>query len=375
MVPSIASVDSLLEHPGGAGPDTPGHRLLGSSREDRPISGFRFGDGPLHVSLIAGCHADEPVGPWLLDKLVCLLAEGSRERSRWFGLDRVTWSIVPHVNPDGAAANAGWQRPPPALDQGYDLPRYLAAVVREPPGDDLEFGFPRSPDDEGARPETRAVAEFLRETAPVHLHATLHGMAFAAGPWFLLEPSWVTRTTGMRRRMRQRVRTLGYGLHDLDRGGEKGFRRIDEGFSTRPDSKAMAEHFRKRGDEATAELFRPSSMEFVRALGGDPLTLVSEMPLFLVDEPERPREESEDGAEGDDTTRPPLPRDAEGRRRFRDWLTRLRARSDNETVRREAEAAGVRPMVVRDQMRLQMGYVLEALRVVGEDLEGPATGL
>ena len=57
--------------------------------------------------------------------------------------------------------------------------------------------------------------------------------------------------------------------------------RLAPGFSTRPDSRAMAAHFRAQGDEATAALFRPSSMEAIRALGGDALTLVSEMPLFV----------------------------------------------------------------------------------------------
>lgn len=373
MIPPTTSIDRLLEHPGGAGPHTRGHRLLGRSRQGRPIHGFRLGDGPLHLSLIGGCHADEPVGPLLLDRLVCLLAADSADSSgkapsgtspsgaarsgaaRSLGLHGISWWIVPHVNPDGRAANAGWQAPPPALDRGYELPRYLSGVVREPPGDDLEFGFPRGPDDEGARPEARAVAEFLRDAAPLHLHATLHGMAFAAGPWFLLEPAWVERTAGMRRRVRQLVKELGYRLHDIDRRGEKGFRRIDEGFSTRPDSKAMAEHFRDRGDESTAGRFRPSSMEFVRSLGGDPLTLVSEMPLFLVE----PRQ-------GDGDRWPPLPEDAEGRRRFRDWLTRLRARADDETVRRESEAAGVRAMTLRDQMRLQMSFVLAASQAVAE---------
>jgi hypothetical protein len=298
---------------------------------------------------------------------VGFLAEGSREDTRAFRPDLVTWTLVPRVNPDGAAANSGWQEPPPDLDHGYDLARYLGSVVREPPGDDLEFGFPRGPDDEGARPEARAVAELLREAAPLHLHATLHGMAFAAGPWFLLEPAWVERTAEMRERIRRRVRELGYRLHDIDRKGEKGFRRIDEGFSTRPDSEAMAEHFRGRGDEVTAELFRPSSMEFVRSLGGDPLTLVSEMPLFLVGDPETP-----DGRTGDersevhDPARPPLPEDAEGRQRFRDWLGRLQRAGDEETVRRDGAAAGVRPMILRDQMHLQASYLLEALQVVAD---------
>jgi hypothetical protein len=69
----------------------------------------------------------------------------------------------------------------------------------------------------------------------------------------------------------------------VDRGGEKGFVKLADGFATRPDSRAMQAHFRGLGEDATAALFRPSSMETVRALGGDPLTIVSEMPLFLTD--------------------------------------------------------------------------------------------
>ena len=43
----------------------------------------------------------------------------------------------------------------------------------------------------------------------------------------------------------------------------------------------MVAYFQERGEAETAALFRPSSMEYMRQLGGDPFTLVSEMPLFL----------------------------------------------------------------------------------------------
>ena len=41
----------------------------GQSRGGRPIPAFEFGSGPVRISLIAGCHADEPTGPRLLRKL------------------------------------------------------------------------------------------------------------------------------------------------------------------------------------------------------------------------------------------------------------------------------------------------------------------
>ncbi len=316
--------------------------------------GYRFGRGRGHLSLIAGCHADEPVGPAMLDRLAAHLSRLPGDSPL---LAKISWWIVPHVNPDGEARNRTWTDGifDHAVDSAADsaeihLGRYLRLAVRELPGDDVEFGFPRGGDDGGARPENRAVADFLRPGAPFALHASFHGMAFAAGPWFLLERGWADRTQALRERLRRRVRELGYRLHDVDRGGEKGFHRIDEGFTSRPDSGAMAAHFEALGDPVTAGLFRPSSMEFARSLGGDPLTLVSEMPLFLV-----PGE---------------LYR---GTRRFpQDLVTppeigELRAAAfgaDPDAVGSRARELGVEPMPIVDQMRLQLEYLAAALDTV-----------
>jgi hypothetical protein len=330
-------------------PSPPLGREIGRSRQGREISGYVLGRGPRRVSLIGGCHADEPVGPEMLRRLVTLLAARPEDDPL---LSAFTWYAVPHVNPDGEAVNRAWSDHPlpavdsrGAVDRVYDLGLYLRHVVRELPGDDMEFGFPRDPDDEGARPENRAVAAFLAGGAPFALHGSFHGMAFATGPWFLLDEAWISRTAELRESLRQRVRAMGYRVFDVDRGGEKGFHRIDEGFTTRPDSRPMRSYFEERGDPAAAAQFRPSSMEHVRSLGGDPLTLISEMPLFL-----RPLEEGETG-------RPDDPR-------FRAWLGRMSALGDPERVRAEATAQGVRGMPLRDQMRLQLAFLEEALNAV-----------
>ena len=318
--------------------------VIGSSREGRPIHGYRFGSGASAISLIAGCHADEPVGPLLLGHLTAWL---SGLDSRTPALRDYAWHLVPHVNPDGAECNRSWSEVTTACvdhlgeaDRGYDLGSYLRSVVRELPGDDIEFGFPRAPEDREARVENRAVANFLRPHGPYVLHASLHGMDIAPGPWFLMEESWSDRTSEMRDALRGRVREMGYALFDPDRGGEKGFRRIDAGFTSRPDSTAMTEHFLRLGDQETAGRFRPNSMEFVRALGGDPLTLVSEMPLFLA-LPDQDRD--------------------------------LRARAREQGLRKAVESAlaeGLRPMPIRDQMRLQLAFLDAALEVI-ERSENP----
>ncbi len=331
----------------------PSGRELGRSREGRPIVGHQFGQGPLSISLIAGCHADEPVGPAMLERMIAHLACQQPHSPL---LTAATWRIVAHANPDGEIANRPWtdrvvtfRDQQGRSQQGYDLVRYLRHIRREAPGDDMEFGFPRTADpsqDMGARPENRAIAAFLEDGAPLALHASFHGMAFAAGPWFLLERAWIDRTTSHRDTIRERVRALGYRLHDVDRGGEKGFDRIDTGFTTRPDSRAMAEHFRARGDEAMASHFRPSSMELARRLGGDPLTLVSEMPLFLLD-PVHYR---------GDQVYPAVISD----------LQRHVATGDMDALRQAADDAGIVAMPLGDQMRLQLVYLDIALRAVIE---------
>lgn len=326
---------------------------IGRSRQDRAIEAWRFGTGPVAVSLIAGCHADEPVGPELLRRLCSWLGALSAEHPLLAGY---RWSVVPHANPDGELRNATWSRLTAsvsdhqgAADRGFDLAAYLEHVVRELPGDDVEFGFPRDAEDSSARPENRAVAEFLAAGGPYHLHASLHGMGFAPGVWFLLEEAWEDRTASLRQALTKRARGMGYPLFDVDRRGEKGFRRIAEGFSTRPDSRAMTAFFEARGETDTAGLFRPSSMELARSLGGDPLTVVSEMPLFLL----APEEEGG----------PPFRPGTAGGRELRLWLDRLVAEVQGDPDR--LADRGARPMPIGDQMRLQLALIDQALRSVG----------
>ncbi len=260
-----------------------------------------------------------------------------------------TWSVIPHVNPDGAEANAAWQTP--GADR-YDLVAYLRHRVRELPGDDIEFGFPRGADDNGARPENRAAWDFWRAGAPYDLHVSMHGMSVAAGPYFLVERSWWPRLGDMARALTGMVEGAGYALHDVERHGEKGFHRLGRGFCSRPDSRAMRQHFLDLGDPDTAARFRPSSMEAIRALGGDPLTLVTEMPLFIT-----PGVGEELG--------PPDPVLMRWRKRIADWEVRLGAGAAEDEIRADAARAGLTPMPVRDQMRFQWAFIREGLRAVG----------
>lgn len=309
------------------------------------------------MSLVGGCHADEPVGPRFLHRLVRLLASPDGRALR----QAATWFVIPHVNPDGAVANAPWQ--PPRADR-YDLVAYLRHRARELPGDDIEFGFPRHEDDAGARPENRAAWDFWHGHAPFDLHVSMHGMSVAAGPYFLVEREWWPRLRGMATALTREVEAAGYTPHDVERHGEKGFHRLGRGFCSRPDSRAMRRHFLGLGDPGTAARFRPSSMETVRALGGDPLTLVTEMPLFIT-----PGVGNELG--------PPDPALARWRERVTGWDARLRGAAEGgdevaarveAEVRGEAARAGMWAMPVEDQMRFQWAFIREGLAAVGARL-------
>ncbi len=324
--------------PAGAG------RVLGSSREGRPVPGYRFGRGPEAVSLLGGCHADEPVGPRLLRRLAGYLAGLDAEDPM---LTRHQWWIIPHINPDGERRNAAWQDPD---TDAYDLGRYLAGKVRELPGDDIEFGFPRDDADPGARPENRAAYDWWRTCdRPFVLHASLHGMGFAAGAFFLIDRAWEDRCEALKAACRQRAGALGYALHDVERHGEKGFFRFERGFASRPDSKRMAGHFEALGDAATASRFWPSSMETLRSFGHDTLTLVSEMPLFILP-----------GV--GDRPGPPDPVAERWKRRIDGWRNELSAGAAPDAISAAARNNGLVPMPVRDQMMLQWTFIAAGLR-------------
>ncbi|MEM8885718.1 MAG: peptidase M14 [Planctomycetota bacterium] len=232
---------------------------LGHSEEGRPIEGLVLGDGPRRMSLVAGAHADEPVGP-------CTLRAFDAAPDGW------TCVIVPDVNPDGAARNAVW------WDRFPDRDAYRAHRRRELPGRDVEFGYP------AMRPENEAVSAFLRAHGPFDLHLSLHGMGEQEGALLLIERSWVDRTRELRAAYADALRDAGLPLLDRDRDGEKGFEYIGPGFWTTPRSDAMRAHFEALGDAETAARFHRNSMEFVRSLGGDPLCLVTEIPLFVAGE-------------------------------------------------------------------------------------------
>ena len=342
-----------------ANPDLAAFHDLGRSEEGRPLYGVTLGYGPRTVTLVAGAHADEPVGP---ETLRTLVLDGLAQRD-WLADDeglhalfeRVTFRILPHVNPDAEARNRPWieQWPDPGADPGPAVEAYLRHRLRERPGRDVEFGYPV------LRRENRLASRFLFDYTPLALHLSLHGMGFAEGALLLVERHWAghggpDRTERLRAGWVEAVRAAGLRLHDQDRSGDKGFRYLGPGFWTTPEGTAMRRYFRQRGDEETAARFFCSSMEMARLAGYDadrerhPLCLVTELPLFVIER-----------AYGHE---PGVPQ------AYLDLLDRLpvwqRRLEEGASIRGELDPFEIRPLDLRTAVRLQLRAIELGLEAV-----------
>ncbi len=323
-------------------PDIATFRELGPSEEGTMLYGIRLGTGGRTVSLIAGNHADEPVGPETLRSFVINALDRRPKMEPW--LRRFEFVIVPHTNPDGEARNRRW------IEAWPDPKAYLRHAVREKPGRDLEYGYP------SMRPENEHVASFLREHGSLAMHASLHGMSAGEGAMLLINRSWTFRTQALRDAFREAAAAQGLRMHDHNRKGEKGFFWIEPGFQTTPRGDAMRTYFQAQDDPATAQKFHDSSMEFVMGLGGDPLALVTELPLFLV--------------ENDN----PTPGHPDQYMALRERLPEIKARLERgEEVDDLLASFDIRPVPLETGMRLQLRALELGLETVAPG-QGPIPG-
>ena len=172
-------------------------------------------------------------------------------------------------------------------------------------------------------------------------------MGVSEGAMLLIERHFIDRTESLRAGFVAAARAAGLDLHDHDRKGEKGFQYIGPGFTTTPEAAAMRAHFLAIGDGKTAALFHQSSMEFVRSLGGDPLCLVTELPLFVIPNP---------------APTPGVPRAyLDFRARVPDLVRRVHA---GESVQADLDAAGLRALDMELAERLQRETIRLALDAI-----------
>jgi hypothetical protein len=318
-------------------------QTIGYSRQQRPLFAYLFGSGNQQVSLMAGAHADEPTGPRLLNHLVNFLTSLSASHPL---LQNYTWYIIPHINPDGENKNLRWYS---YQDEVYDLANYLQYVIREKPGDDIEWGFPNQ-ENNALRPENEAAYNFWQQNKDgFQLHASLHSMGKSYGPWFLIDEQFLSQSDYIQQVCKEETIKAGYQLFDIDRKGEKGFSRIAPGFATKPQSKAMKLFFLQKNQPEMAEKFHASSMEAIKSIGGNPLTIVSEMPLFVLPKNDQDISWPNGGLD-------------KWNNKLKEWGEELKNKQITpEQVKQWAQKDGIKPMRVVDQMYLQWIFICASL--------------
>ena len=99
-----------------------------------------------------------------------------------------------------------------------------------------------------------------------------------------------------------------------------------------------------------AAKFLPSSMEWMRNFGGDPLTMVSEMPLFACP-----------GI--GETLGPPDPVLEKWREIISEWKAKLQQDEEAESVRQEIEKEAIKAMPVKDQQYFQWQMICQGLNI------------
>lgn len=143
-------------------------RRVGTSRAGTPMWLLSVGHGSRQALVVAGPHANEPVG----GATALRLAERALADPRFTEGADATWNLLLSVDPDGLRRNEGW------LPGPYTLGRYFRNFFRP--------GFLEQPEwlPDGAAgaalPETRTLLDLQDELRPF-LQCSLHGVDVGGG--------------------------------------------------------------------------------------------------------------------------------------------------------------------------------------------------
>jgi len=152
-------------------------RKIGESREGRPISCMKIGEGDRNALLFAFPHPNEPIGSMTVEFLSKYLAENP-DMVKQTGF---TWYLIKAIDPDGAALNEGW------FKGKFDPVKYARNYYRPPGHEQMEWTFPvayKKLSFTETPPETQALMSLIDEIKPDFMFS-LHNAGFC-GVYFYL---------------------------------------------------------------------------------------------------------------------------------------------------------------------------------------------
>ncbi|MFF3749144.1 M14 family zinc carboxypeptidase [Streptomyces sp. NPDC002018] len=166
--PTVDELTSGAAALAAAHPDRVVLRCIGTSRAGEPIRLMSVGRGSRHALVVAGPHANEPVGGLTVLRLArYLLRPGRADR-----FPDTTWHFVLCLDPDGARRNERWLKGPMTFAQHYRN-FFRPGFAGQP-----EW-LPTEPGAE-PMPETRALLDLQDELRP-YLQCSLHGVDVGGG--------------------------------------------------------------------------------------------------------------------------------------------------------------------------------------------------
>lgn len=145
--------------------------VIGRSRQGHELPLLTVPGGTTSVLVVAGSHANEPVGG------ATILALAERVLAHPELRETVTWHLMPSSDPDGLLLNEQWLIGtwPPTMEE------YHRGFYRPSGADQPEWTFPFADGDLARLPETRALMEIIDATVPdtvVSLHSSDSGGSF-----------------------------------------------------------------------------------------------------------------------------------------------------------------------------------------------------
>ncbi|MFI9644954.1 M14 family zinc carboxypeptidase [Streptomyces sp. NPDC052040] len=141
-------------------------RRVGTSRGGTPLWLLSVGHGERHALVVAGPHANEPVGGATVLRLAERVLAGPPPG------DGLTWDLLLCLDPDGARRNEGWLSGPYRLG-GYVRHFFRPGFLEQPEW--LPDGAERA-----ALPETRTLLDLQDELRPF-VQCSLHGVDIGGG--------------------------------------------------------------------------------------------------------------------------------------------------------------------------------------------------
>lgn len=151
--------------------------VIGKSREGRPISCLKIGDGDRNALLFAFPHPNEPIGSMTVEFLSRYLAENPEFTER----TGFTWYLIKAIDPDGASLNEGW------FKGEFDPTKYAKHYYRPAPHEQMEWTFPieyKRLKFDSPPPETQALMRIIDETRPNFMFS-LHNAGFCGVYYYI----------------------------------------------------------------------------------------------------------------------------------------------------------------------------------------------